>query len=1573
MGRRERKRFEWKLCIGICCMVICVIALIGSANIWFTKADEPNIGSVIEDLNLSDMYPVYDEDGEEMFVGKATFYDYYSNSQVSNSSGSKPGTITDGGEKISNQFTKFNDMLIEKKYWSSGTMAYYEYLMKGYSSVTDWLSNNTGHFPLYLGLFYPSMSSDRYPSSSYNIIQNKSTYRFWMGANSAQSHTSTPTATQGLVDSVLKNGQITQRNTHIILPYFDKTYLTTETYTSRPNLPIGEVTENVSFPFRESSNNYYVFDSSKDVVRFNSKNQLDYFYDNNSVRDVDGARGFFPYNNAGDANSLLNFGFGMKLEIPFNMTADGMINGDKINFDFKGDDDVWVFIDGYLALDIGGAHAQVSGSIDFKNKRSTVSGVKSKSDAFSDNSKDNPGIKTNVITDFPAELIDALKDTSVKHTLTMFYMERGTLNSNLYVKFNLPQISTLSVATEIDDSKVNDSLKAITWTQCNQDYFQYTMKNKGTEQKDVSSNVTYNASDPAVTRSELQPIGIEKLTNEGSNLDICTINFITGTETNYRSIVKKGKAVLLPSNKDLGLTAPSGHVFGGWGTSENAVTALPTRYTPATSENVVYLYPIWNEKRMPTVVLCEIPSSWSGSWSSPKVNIDGASSNINMTQLADSFYSSYVWYCVIDDGVSSNSSFSVKFRDNSGTTFSSVATVNNGDINYYQFSGSSYTKVKFSVSGLATISRTESNYNYLYNKLVAAIGAFDTAKVDSRQIALSQVQYLSALTDETEVKTVDLELEEADQTSEPEVSGEPSPDANTGTGNGTEPLGYEPTVLPNTSDVPTKEDGKKEEATATEEPKESLEEPTIGPTEKPRAVLQLFAAKAVGQFDAGTNKQVYQSVKSSYYELNDPHYSTTELSTGSTDSSGKLHLKYDQTAIFHNQFSKNSYFQLTEDKILGTSSSNGKAVTEDPARQLSELYTTKWAMQDMKVHLAGGNGATVDDGRTRDTGAFLFSNLDTASNAEDNTNLTVIFTNTIQTGDIEITKELTEDAKEIVEREGADPSFEFEVTLKNVFGRSSTAMIYNGIYDLIDCNGTITQKNTVSGKISIKVGERAIIKGIPVQTEYTIREIVHQENDYYYEITKVQKDLIIQEEIGGVTEETIESMEILNDTSIKTTTFSQDGISYTAKSTVQGTIRKANAKDRYIITNDILIYQCNIKIQKTIDELYYNNNEKYVKSKKYEDITKATQSFVFRIIRYEMDESNQLVEKDKFDEVISFAPSDGLSKEVILKDLEPGYYVITEDTEWSWKYAFKSVSLFNDKQVKIHTNTSNPTCKFALGILFNKDEANYPSTFNCSLVSYTNQKQKKNGSTDTTVEGDTTIITNKLEFDDTNYVVVTPAPTALPSVIDVTSIAFISTDSDITVGGDGASDGEYDLTDNGTLQLAYTIKPSNATDKTLIWTSSDTSVATVVNGKVTAVGTNGEASAKVTITATTSNGISASYRITISQKTYLIVDANSWSDKATNWDVGTLALYSGTNKVGTLIRMGSSGSDYYRWKGEISKKQFNGDVSFSKIYVKGTGTKTCPEDTTRDNYTITRGKTSTLTSYDIFTSMVTGQ
>ena len=195
-----------------------------------------------------------------------------------------------------------------------------------------------------------------------------------------------------------------------------------------------------------------------------------------------------------------NYGFGTKLQMDFTLTDDGKVettvNGKKektsIKFFFSGDDDVWVFIDGQLALDVGGAHGKVSGLLEFgetengeKNSVTAyVSRVK-KGGTAKDNDIDEKGGSSVKSVRYKGENIDFYaKNTNLepldkgkKHTLTMYYMERGMWESNMAVAFNFPDNNELQVQKKVELKNVNPAFQ-----DCfkNQKIFNFTIQNQAT-------------------------------------------------------------------------------------------------------------------------------------------------------------------------------------------------------------------------------------------------------------------------------------------------------------------------------------------------------------------------------------------------------------------------------------------------------------------------------------------------------------------------------------------------------------------------------------------------------------------------------------------------------------------------------------------------------------------------------------------------------------------------------------------------------------------------------------------------------------------------------------------------------------------------------------------------------------------------------------------------------------------------------------------------------------------------------------------------------------------------------------
>ncbi len=155
------------------------------------------------------------------------------------------------------------------------------------------------------------------------------------------------------------------------------------------------------------------------------------------------------------------YGFGMVTTVNFQMTDDGNDeNGNPIEFNFSGDDDVWVYVDGVLALDIGGTHDAITGTINFESGDVTLSAAKygQVGDKATDPNMENPTSGT--MNQGNLYKILGMTKTGFasqgNHTLTIYYMDRGRGATNCRINFNLPQRDTVSVTKTIDKAKDND-------------------------------------------------------------------------------------------------------------------------------------------------------------------------------------------------------------------------------------------------------------------------------------------------------------------------------------------------------------------------------------------------------------------------------------------------------------------------------------------------------------------------------------------------------------------------------------------------------------------------------------------------------------------------------------------------------------------------------------------------------------------------------------------------------------------------------------------------------------------------------------------------------------------------------------------------------------------------------------------------------------------------------------------------------------------------------------------------------------------------------------------------------------
>lgn len=404
-------------------------------------------------------------------------------------------------------------------------------------ALSDYYQVAKAEYPLYTGHFQPVGGPEfKQIADTLNLFGYDTNGRRFMAINNSQYNEDPQNngndhinyAYQGLVADKTSTGKadgapLLNGTTATVEPHFNKEFLLGE---NSKNAKLGEVYDNVAFPFtkkaifnEDQGVDYWYFDS-KDTTLYlkqNSEQNSDSKYflqESTDKRDrslnVDsssnsqGQYGYFPFNETATPHvaSTYNYGFGTKLQMDFTLTDDGKVetnnsvDGEKkrtnIKFFFSGDDDVWVFIDGQLALDVGGAHGEVSGLLEFgetddkKSNSVTAYVSKVKTGGTSGNDQDekngNHAVKTVKYNshdiNFYAQGKTLELDKGKKHTLTMYYMERGMWGSNMAVAFNFPDNNELQVQKEVDLTNVTDD----DFKNCfkNQKIFNFTIKNQAT-------------------------------------------------------------------------------------------------------------------------------------------------------------------------------------------------------------------------------------------------------------------------------------------------------------------------------------------------------------------------------------------------------------------------------------------------------------------------------------------------------------------------------------------------------------------------------------------------------------------------------------------------------------------------------------------------------------------------------------------------------------------------------------------------------------------------------------------------------------------------------------------------------------------------------------------------------------------------------------------------------------------------------------------------------------------------------------------------------------------------------------
>lgn len=407
------------------------------------------------------MWTTYSNTGSETtsyFNVNATLVDYFNNGRVEQPKNTlyNEGNMT--GEKNA-PYSQLNQ-------WISNLQGY------ALNGVAD-SKNDNAPVPLYFGdLLHAKQAGG-------NLTW------YWQGANVAfgpNKETASKDVAQGIVGKNLDDGNLITSYTNengdpVKVPFFNEdAYPNQSKYMRFYN--------NLQFPFTKTTNDKgvstYSFDSAKNTVYYDYDNKKIVRNDDLKIHDAskENSIGYFPFNSTDpnpSAKGNLNYGFGTQFTIPFTVTETGKnVDGSDMEFNFTGDDDVWVYIDGALVLDMGGAHNKAEGKINFAKQEATIRtgtsnaklgnsltvGGRTPAEPNGNTTVKFENIMVKKSGSEPVTLDKYMKKSGTVHELKMYYMERGMWNSNMSISYSfVPLPSGLTLSKTLDTTDVNAGLK----------------------------------------------------------------------------------------------------------------------------------------------------------------------------------------------------------------------------------------------------------------------------------------------------------------------------------------------------------------------------------------------------------------------------------------------------------------------------------------------------------------------------------------------------------------------------------------------------------------------------------------------------------------------------------------------------------------------------------------------------------------------------------------------------------------------------------------------------------------------------------------------------------------------------------------------------------------------------------------------------------------------------------------------------------------------------------------------------------------------------------------------------------
>lgn len=474
--------------------------------------------------------PVVDIASNETFTQESgtkyitsTLYDYYTDYELNGlNRDTYPDSYT-SSQRGYVTFEQFNRAL-SSAYTANGNVKYPLYTGHFQPSINGW-GNPFATVAAGMGLYGWSNDTNSPAYNTFMAVNNSALDDSGKGSDD-YNHTF-----QGLVESTTSDGtadglpllRTKNSNTNASVdPHFDKDFLQGK---NTFNTVLGKVYEDVSFPLKqkavfaqdpnnksandpESKAEYWYYDSNETslYLKQDSARQSYYLAGNGTKDDASLNRGadnstngkgygFFPFNETVTGSApQYNYGFGAKLQFDFTLTEDGKVVVGKdtsgrnievpIKFFFSGDDDVWVYIDGKLMLDVGGAHGKASGLLEFGPNNTVTPYVSSNKNTDQNDTMVYGSGETTKTVKYNGQSITFNKKGTTKtlenqstHTLTMFYMERGMWESNMALAFNFPDHNELQVEKQVDVSDVNPLFKE---SFKNQKIFTFNIQNLAT-------------------------------------------------------------------------------------------------------------------------------------------------------------------------------------------------------------------------------------------------------------------------------------------------------------------------------------------------------------------------------------------------------------------------------------------------------------------------------------------------------------------------------------------------------------------------------------------------------------------------------------------------------------------------------------------------------------------------------------------------------------------------------------------------------------------------------------------------------------------------------------------------------------------------------------------------------------------------------------------------------------------------------------------------------------------------------------------------------------------------------------